>query len=113
MQGQSRDCAPEAARQRQGREIELGAQILRDLGIVSIRNLVTKPQAYVALSGFGIDISATEIIVACSGLIAAVPPVDGFLSPAAVANRVASVPHELLVGRQREPDKPPPKLFLA
>jgi 3,4-dihydroxy 2-butanone 4-phosphate synthase / GTP cyclohydrolase II len=52
----------EAARQRQWREIGLGAQILRDLGIVSIKNLVTKPQAYVALSGFGIEISATELL---------------------------------------------------
>jgi 3,4-dihydroxy 2-butanone 4-phosphate synthase/GTP cyclohydrolase II len=50
------------ARKRQWREIGLGAQILRDLGIVSIRNLVTKPQSYVALSGFGIEIADTEIL---------------------------------------------------
>lgn len=49
-------------RRRQWREIGLGAQILRDLGIVSIRNLVTKPQNYVALSGFGIEIMETEIL---------------------------------------------------
>lgn len=52
----------EAVRQRQWREIGLGAQILRDLNIVSIKNLVTRPQAYVALSGFGVEISATEVI---------------------------------------------------
>lgn len=52
----------EAARQKQWREIGLGAQILRDLNVVSIVNLVTKPQAYVALSGFGIEISETEIL---------------------------------------------------
>ncbi|MEQ1753204.1 MAG: 3,4-dihydroxy-2-butanone-4-phosphate synthase [Micropepsaceae bacterium] len=50
------------ARRRQWREIGLGAQILRDLGIVSIRNLVSKPQTYVALSGFGIEIMDTEIL---------------------------------------------------
>jgi 3,4-dihydroxy 2-butanone 4-phosphate synthase / GTP cyclohydrolase II len=52
----------ETVRQRQWREIGLGAQILRDLNIVSIRNLVTQPQAYVALSGFGVEISATEVL---------------------------------------------------
>jgi 3,4-dihydroxy 2-butanone 4-phosphate synthase/GTP cyclohydrolase II len=52
----------EAVRQRQWREIGLGAQILRDLNIVSIKNLVTQPQAYVALSGFGVEISATEVL---------------------------------------------------
>ncbi len=54
----------EVVRQRQWREIGLGAQILRDLNIVSIRNLVTQPQAYVALSGFGVEISATEVLEA-------------------------------------------------
>ena len=52
----------ETVRQRQWREIGLGAQILRDLNIVSIKNLVTQPQAYVALSGFGVEISATEVL---------------------------------------------------
>jgi 3,4-dihydroxy 2-butanone 4-phosphate synthase/GTP cyclohydrolase II len=52
----------EAVRQKQWREIGLGAQILRDLNIVSIKNLVTQPQAYVALSGFGVEISETEVI---------------------------------------------------
>ena len=52
----------ETKRQRQWREIGLGAQILRDLNVVSIRNLVSQPQAYVALSGFGIEISETEIL---------------------------------------------------
>jgi 3,4-dihydroxy 2-butanone 4-phosphate synthase / GTP cyclohydrolase II len=52
----------EAKRQKQWREIGLGAQILRDLDIVSIKNLVTRPQAYVALAGFGIEIADTEIL---------------------------------------------------
>jgi 3,4-dihydroxy 2-butanone 4-phosphate synthase/GTP cyclohydrolase II len=52
----------EAQRQRQWREIGLGAQILRDLNIVSIKNLVSRPQAYVALSGFGVEISSTDLL---------------------------------------------------
>jgi 3,4-dihydroxy 2-butanone 4-phosphate synthase/GTP cyclohydrolase II len=52
----------ETARQRQWREIGLGAQILRDLNIASIRNLVTQPQGYVGLSGFGVEIEETEIL---------------------------------------------------
>jgi 3,4-dihydroxy 2-butanone 4-phosphate synthase/GTP cyclohydrolase II len=52
----------EAQRRRQWREIGLGAQILRDLNIVSIKNLVARPQAYVALSGFGVEIAATEVL---------------------------------------------------
>ena len=46
----------EAQRVRQWREVGLGAQILRDLGIVSIRNLSTSSRSYVGLSGFGIDL---------------------------------------------------------
>ncbi|MCW5695928.1 MAG: 3,4-dihydroxy-2-butanone-4-phosphate synthase [Bauldia sp.] len=42
------------------REIGLGAQILRDLGVRSIRLLSTKPRRYVGLEGFGIAIEATE-----------------------------------------------------
>ncbi len=58
----SQEMKSETKRQRQWREIGLGAQILRDLNVVSIRNMVTQPQAYVALSGFGIEIGATEIL---------------------------------------------------
>lgn len=52
----------ETLRQKQWREVGLGAQILRDLNVVSIRNLVTQPQAYVALSGFGVEISETVVL---------------------------------------------------
>ena len=45
----------EAARVRQWREVGLGAQILRDLGAASIRNLATSSRSYVGLSGFGIE----------------------------------------------------------
>jgi 3,4-dihydroxy 2-butanone 4-phosphate synthase / GTP cyclohydrolase II len=49
-------------RQRQWREIGLGAQILRDLGITSILNLSSTSREYVGLSGFGIEIVGTEPI---------------------------------------------------
>ncbi|MBO0237219.1 GTP cyclohydrolase II, partial [Vibrio parahaemolyticus] len=42
-----------AQRVRQWREVGLGAQILRDLGVVSIRNLSSSSRSYVGLSGFG------------------------------------------------------------
>ena len=50
----------EAQRISQWREIGLGAQILRDLGVVSIRNLATSSRAYVGLSGFGIELLGNE-----------------------------------------------------
>ncbi|BAT58362.1 riboflavin biosynthesis protein RibBA [Variibacter gotjawalensis] len=50
----------EAVRHRQWREIGLGAQILRDLGISSIRNLASANTTYVGLGGFGIEIESTE-----------------------------------------------------
>jgi 3,4-dihydroxy 2-butanone 4-phosphate synthase / GTP cyclohydrolase II len=44
------------------REIGLGAQILRDLGVSSIRLRTDNPRTYVGLSGFGIEIAAVEPI---------------------------------------------------
>jgi 3,4-dihydroxy 2-butanone 4-phosphate synthase/GTP cyclohydrolase II len=52
----------EAARSQQWREIGLGAQILKDLGISSIRLLASTKRTYVGLSGFGIEIVGTETI---------------------------------------------------
>ncbi len=46
----------------QWREIGLGAQILRDLGVSSIRLRTRNPRKYVGLSGFGIEIFAVETI---------------------------------------------------
>lgn len=54
------DEGAEAQRVRQWREVGLGAQILRDLGIVSIRNLSSSSRAYVGLSGFGIELVGEE-----------------------------------------------------
>jgi 3,4-dihydroxy 2-butanone 4-phosphate synthase / GTP cyclohydrolase II len=52
----------EAARNQQWREIGLGAQILQDLGVSSIRLLTSAKHRYVGLAGFGIEITATEPI---------------------------------------------------
>jgi 3,4-dihydroxy 2-butanone 4-phosphate synthase/GTP cyclohydrolase II len=48
------------AREHQWREIGLGAQILKDLGVSSIRLLAATDWHYVGLRGFGIEIEATE-----------------------------------------------------
>ena len=48
------------ARETQWREVGLGAQILRDLGVTSIRLRTDNPRTYVGLSGFGIEIVAVE-----------------------------------------------------
>jgi 3,4-dihydroxy 2-butanone 4-phosphate synthase/GTP cyclohydrolase II len=58
----SGEHSSEAARTRQWREIGLGAQILRDLGISSIRLLTSQRFTYVGLAGFGIEIAGTEAV---------------------------------------------------
>ena len=50
----------EADRNRQWREVGVGAQILRDLGVTSIRNLTSSVHDYKGLSGFGIEIVSNE-----------------------------------------------------
>lgn len=49
-------------RESEWREIGLGAQILRDLGIGSIRLMASRERHYIGLAGFGIEIASTEII---------------------------------------------------
>jgi 3,4-dihydroxy 2-butanone 4-phosphate synthase/GTP cyclohydrolase II len=57
----SGDTASGEARSQQWREIGLGAQILKDLGVTSIRLLTSsRRMTYVGLSGFGIEIVGTE-----------------------------------------------------
>jgi 3,4-dihydroxy 2-butanone 4-phosphate synthase/GTP cyclohydrolase II len=56
------DTGTDAARSRQWREIGLGAQILKDIGISSIRLLASSKRTYVGLGGFGIEIVATETL---------------------------------------------------
>ena len=50
----------DALRTQQWREVGLGAQILRDLGVISIRLRTATPRTYVGLSGFGIEIKSYE-----------------------------------------------------
>ncbi|MCX7899469.1 MAG: 3,4-dihydroxy-2-butanone-4-phosphate synthase, partial [Methylocystis sp.] len=60
-----RTSAPDSAeesRKRHWLDVGLGAQILKDLGVSSIRlrSSSAKPRAFVGLSGFGIEITAVE-----------------------------------------------------
>ena len=48
------------ARRDRWREVGVGAQILRDLGVRSIRLLTSSQRQYVGLGGFGIEIAAQE-----------------------------------------------------
>lgn len=50
----------EALRTKEWREIGLGAQILRDLGVSSISLRTSTPMTYIGLSGFGIEITNRE-----------------------------------------------------
>jgi len=50
----------EAQRTQQWREVGLGAQILRELGLSSIRLLTSSKSKYVGISGFGIEITSIE-----------------------------------------------------
>jgi len=52
----------EESRKRQWLDVGLGAQILKDLGVSSIRlrSSSAKPRAYVGLAGFGIEITGVE-----------------------------------------------------
>jgi 3,4-dihydroxy 2-butanone 4-phosphate synthase/GTP cyclohydrolase II len=52
----------EDTRQSLWREVGLGAQILRDLGVTSIRLRSDSPRKYVGLAGFGVEIAKVEPI---------------------------------------------------
>ena len=49
-------------RENEWREIGLGAQILKDLGISSIDLIASRERHYIGLEGFGIHIARTEIL---------------------------------------------------
>ena len=62
-QGGGREDHAEAQdRENEWREIGLGAQILKDLGITSIKLYASRERRYIGLEGFGIAISSTEIL---------------------------------------------------
>ena len=50
------------SRKQDWRDVGLGAQILRDLGVSSIKLLATRSRQYVGLGGFGVSIVGTELI---------------------------------------------------
>jgi 3,4-dihydroxy 2-butanone 4-phosphate synthase/GTP cyclohydrolase II len=56
------ESGAEAARTRQWREVGLGAQILKDLGVHSIWLISSSQHTYVGLGGFGIEITGTEAL---------------------------------------------------
>ena len=56
------DHSEAQARESEWLEIGLGAQILKDLGVTSIRLFSSRERHYVGLEGFGIRIAATEIV---------------------------------------------------
>jgi 3,4-dihydroxy 2-butanone 4-phosphate synthase/GTP cyclohydrolase II len=61
--GHGREGHSEAqARESEWLEIGLGAQILKELGIASIRLMSSRERHYVGLEGFGIRIASTELI---------------------------------------------------
>lgn len=61
--GDERENHDEALkRESDWREIGLGAQILKDLGIASIRLIASRERHYIGLEGFGIEIASTELI---------------------------------------------------
>ena len=62
-QGGGREEHAEAqTRENEWREIGLGAQILKDLSISSIKLYASRQRRYIGLEGFGIEISSTEIL---------------------------------------------------
>ncbi len=61
VRNQAEDHEQARSREHEWLEIGLGAQILKDLGISSIRLLTSRERHYVGLEGFGIRIAATEI----------------------------------------------------
>ena len=60
--GGTEQTGSDGARETLWREVGLGAQILRDLGVTSIRLRTDNPRTYVGLSGFGIEIASVEPI---------------------------------------------------
>ncbi|MFV2092491.1 MAG: 3,4-dihydroxy-2-butanone-4-phosphate synthase [Hyphomicrobiales bacterium] len=52
----------EAIREEEWRDIGLGAQILRDIGLASIRLITNKERHFIGLAGFGIEIASTDLV---------------------------------------------------
>jgi 3,4-dihydroxy 2-butanone 4-phosphate synthase / GTP cyclohydrolase II len=54
------ESSTDEQRNQRWREVGVGAQILRDLGVQSIRHLTSSARSFPGLAGFGIEITATE-----------------------------------------------------
>ncbi len=52
----------EETREAEWKEIGVGAQILRDLGVNHIRLLAGRNLNYIGLKGFGLELDGTEIL---------------------------------------------------
>ena len=57
-----KSTAPHKLDRNNGGRSDLGAQILKDLGVSSIRLLASRERHYVGLEGFDIKIDETEIL---------------------------------------------------
>jgi 3,4-dihydroxy 2-butanone 4-phosphate synthase/GTP cyclohydrolase II len=60
--GDEEDTGSARAREEAWRDVGLGAQILRDLSVKSIRQIASKSRYYVGLSGFGVEIADTILL---------------------------------------------------
>ena len=60
--GEREAPARPGAREEAWRDVGLGAQILRDLGVTLDQAPRRRNRHYVGLSGFGIDITSTDIL---------------------------------------------------
>ncbi len=58
----SEGARSESRRRVHWRDIGLGAQIMRDIGLSRVRVLSTTPRQYVGASGFGVEVVATEAL---------------------------------------------------
>ena len=54
--------ASAAVREQEWRDIGLGAQILRDIGLDSIRLITNRERHFIALAGFGLKIASTDLV---------------------------------------------------
>ena len=59
------------------------------------------------------DASTPSCMVACLGLVAALPMIERVRLPHAMAHRIELTASGALAGVEREPDTPPPKFLLA
>ena len=60
--GDGQPTNSDLSRKQDWRDVGLGAQILRDLGVSSIKLLATRSRQYVGLGGFGVSIDGTELL---------------------------------------------------